>query len=85
MKKNTLYSQIYVEKRLSAIGAKVVKATERSYKAQKLCEESSQLLRDAQTEIADLYETLGDFIPAPAEKESGPKAAGKPKIPPPEA
>ncbi len=69
------YSQKYIERRLSIIGAKVVKATERSYKAQKLCGESSQLLRNAQTEIADLYEALDELVAATAEKESGPKAA----------
>lgn len=84
MSKEIPFGMKVVEKTLSNIGSKVVKVTEHSYKAQKLCEESSQLLRDVQTEIADLYEILGELIQAPAEKESGPKAAAKPKTPPPE-
>lgn len=48
----------YIESKLSEIGAKVVKATENAFTAKKLCDETNQLLMEAQTEIASLYETL---------------------------
>lgn len=49
------YAEKHIEDKLSHIGAKVVEATEKSFSATKL-------LQDVQTEIADLYETLGDVL-----------------------
>lgn len=66
------YAEKHIEAKLSTIGAKVVKATEKSFTAKKLCEESNQLLMDVQTEIADLYESLGDVLVVQSEgKEPG--------------
>lgn len=58
MKNELDYSEKYIESKLSSIGAKVVKATEMSFA-------SANLLKDAQMEIADLYETLGDVLAKP--------------------
>lgn len=55
------YGEKHIEAKLSGIGAKVVKATEMTHSANKL-------LLDAQTEIADLYESLGDVLAAPSEE-----------------
>lgn len=68
------YAEKNIEARLSGIGAKVVKATEHSFTAKKLCEESNRLLMDAQTEIADLYESLGDVLATP-KTQKGPRKA----------
>lgn len=68
MPKPMPFSEKYIEAKLSGIGAKVITATEKSFTAKKLCEESSQLLMDVQTEIADLYESLGDVLAAPNEE-----------------
>lgn len=54
-KKDIPFVERHIEAKLSSIGAKVVKATEQSFSATKL-------LQDAQTEIADLYESLGDAL-----------------------
>lgn len=62
------YGEKHIESKLSGIGAKVVTATEKSFAAKKLCEESNRLLMDVQTEIADLYESLGDVLAAPGEE-----------------
>ena len=60
-------SEKHIEKTLSKIGAKVVKATEKSFEAKKLCEDTNILLMDVQTEIADLYERLDTLL---AERDS---------------
>ena len=60
------FSEKHIEAKLSQIGAKVVKATEMIFSAKKLCEDSNKILMDAQTEIADLYESLGDVLKTPS-------------------
>ena len=62
------YGEKHIENKLSNIGAKVAKASEMSFSAKKLCEDSSKLLMDAQTEIADLYELLEDVLPEQIDK-----------------
>lgn len=52
-----------IEQRLSAIGTKIIKASEQSYSAVLLCRETQKLLTDAQMEIADLYNALGHILP----------------------
>lgn len=69
------YAEKHIEAKLSGIGAKVVTATEKSFAAKKLCEESNRLLMDVQTEIADLYESLGDVLAAQSEVQERGKAA----------
>ena len=64
------YADKHIEAKLSTIGAKVVKATEMSFSATKL-------LQDAQLEIADLYESLGDVLAGQGE-EKGQDEAAKP-------
>ena len=56
------FPEKHIESKLSNIGAKVVKATEMSFSAKRLCEDSNKILLDVQTEIADLYESLGDVL-----------------------
>lgn len=80
MSKEMPFADRHIEAKLSSIGAKVVKASENSATAQKLCEESNQLLIDAQTEIADLYESLGDVLAAPTPKKGPQKAALKVQV-----
>ena len=75
MPKPMPFSEKYIEVKLSGIGAKVVTATEKSFTAKKLCEESNQLLMDVQTEIADLYESLGDMLAAQSEGQEQGEAA----------
>ena len=67
------YSEKHIEAKLSSVGAKVVRAAEMTFEATKLCRDSNQLLLDAQTEIADLYESLGDVLG----KQTGGKKQGK--------
>ena len=61
------YAEKHIESKLSSIGAKVIKATEMSHSATKL-------LQDAQLEIADLYESLGDVLAVPGEENEQGKA-----------
>lgn len=61
------YSEKQIKKVLSSVGAKVVKAVENSYAATKL-------LQDAQSEIADLYESLGDILGVAEEEKLEPFA-----------
>lgn len=49
------YSEKHIEAKLSAIGAKVVKASDMTSLA-------NALLLDVQSEIANLYESLGDIL-----------------------
>lgn len=65
MENKLSFPEKLIERKLSEIGAKVVKATEMSYSAKQLCENSQHLLLDAQTEIADLYESLADVLKQP--------------------
>lgn len=69
------YAEKHIEAKLSGIGAKVVTATEKSFAAKKLCEESNRLLMDVQTEIADLYESLGDVLAGQSEGQEQGEAA----------
>ncbi|MDL2254016.1 hypothetical protein LJC49_08125 [Ruminococcaceae bacterium OttesenSCG-928-I18] len=62
MARDIPYGERHIETKLSRIGAKVVKATEMSTSAKKLCAESHELLLDAQVEIAELYESLTDIL-----------------------
>ena len=63
MKGDTLsFSEQSLEYKLSQISAKVVRATEISLSAKRLCDASNTLLMDAQIEIADLYESLSDIL-----------------------
>ena len=77
------YAEKHIEAKLSGIGAKVVTATEKSFAAKKLCEESNRLLMDVQTEIADLYESLGDVLAGPSEGNGQDEAAESNQSPPP--
>ena len=56
------YGEKMLEARLSQIGADVVRATEQIFTAKKLCDDSYHLLMDVQTNIADLYESLGVML-----------------------
>ncbi len=68
MEESILYGEKHIETKLSSIGAKVSKAIEMTNSA-------GELLIDVQTEIAGLYESLGDVLAGLQGEEEG---AGRP-------
>lgn len=70
MKNQTSYGEKHIEARLSKIGAKIESANKCSRRAQELCEDSRKILMDAQTEIAELYESLGDVLKISCKEEN---------------
>ena len=65
MKEEVMNRKRHIENRLSRMGAKVVKATEMSFSAKKLCEEANKTLLEVQTEVADLYEMFDNILENP--------------------